>query len=187
MYVALCAEKLSTWLLMLKRALRGQETPELREKPIEWYQQTDRFVKLAKCLWEDLNILFDIVVPADLFEECKRAIDWPTKEPERDKDTGAPSPETNSDEEEEDRLEEEEEMDTVDEEYPLITLYPMLTEADIPADLQETVGKEVWDMTGKEIFGQSLQLVSNSSRVFGVTIYFQSESEEKFGIIGITF
>ncbi|KAJ1164639.1 hypothetical protein NDU88_005073 [Pleurodeles waltl] len=57
---------------------------------------------------------------------------------------------TNSDEEEEDSTEEEE-MDTVDEEYPLITLYPMLTEADIPADLQETVGKEVWDMTGKEV------------------------------------
>ncbi|KAJ1114487.1 hypothetical protein NDU88_002723 [Pleurodeles waltl] len=51
---------------------------------------------------------------------------------------------TNSDEEEEDSLEEEEEMDTVDEEYPLITLYPMLTEADIPADLPETVGKEVF-------------------------------------------
>ncbi|KAJ1205042.1 hypothetical protein NDU88_000477 [Pleurodeles waltl] len=43
------------------------------------------------------------------------------------------------------------EVETVDEEYPLITLYPMLTEADIPAELQETVGKEVWDMTGKEV------------------------------------
>ncbi|KAJ1215714.1 hypothetical protein NDU88_003322 [Pleurodeles waltl] len=43
------------------------------------------------------------------------------------------------------------EVETVDEEYPLITLYPMITEADIPAELQETVGKEVWDMTGKEV------------------------------------
>ncbi|KAJ1168883.1 hypothetical protein NDU88_000795 [Pleurodeles waltl] len=66
--------------------------PKLREKPIEWYQQTDRFVKLAKCLWEDLNTLFEIVVPADLWEDCKRAVGWPTSERERDRDTGAPSP-----------------------------------------------------------------------------------------------
>ncbi|KAJ1201394.1 hypothetical protein NDU88_005205 [Pleurodeles waltl] len=39
--------------------------PKLREKPVEWYQQTDTFVKLSKCLWEDLNILLEIVVPAD--------------------------------------------------------------------------------------------------------------------------
>ncbi|KAJ1090286.1 hypothetical protein NDU88_003421 [Pleurodeles waltl] len=66
--------------------------PKLREKPIEWYQQNDRFVKLSKCLWEDLNTLFEIVVPADLWEDCKRAVGWPTSEPERDRDTGAPSP-----------------------------------------------------------------------------------------------
>ncbi|KAJ1203483.1 hypothetical protein NDU88_007268 [Pleurodeles waltl] len=65
--------------------------PRLREKPIEWYQQTDRFVNLAKCLWEDLNTLFEIIVPADLGLECKRGVDWPTKEPARDKVTGAPS------------------------------------------------------------------------------------------------
>ncbi|KAJ1157649.1 hypothetical protein NDU88_010353 [Pleurodeles waltl] len=57
---------------------------------------------------------------------------------------------TNSDEEEEDSLGGDE-VETVDEEYPLITLYPMLTEADIPAELQETVEREVWDMTGKEV------------------------------------
>ncbi|KAJ1180371.1 hypothetical protein NDU88_005592 [Pleurodeles waltl] len=67
--------------------------PRLREKPIEWYQQTDRFVKLAKCLWEDLNTLFEIIVPPDLWLECKRGVDWPTKEPARDKVTGAPSEE----------------------------------------------------------------------------------------------
>ncbi|KAJ1152667.1 hypothetical protein NDU88_005442 [Pleurodeles waltl] len=67
--------------------------PRLREKPIEWYQQTDRFVKLAKCLWEDLNTLFVIIVPADLWLECKRSVDWPTAEPARDRVTGAPSPE----------------------------------------------------------------------------------------------
>ncbi|KAJ1169060.1 hypothetical protein NDU88_000966 [Pleurodeles waltl] len=61
----------------------------LREKPIEWYQQTDRFMKLAKCLWEDLNTLFEIIVPPDLWLECKRRVDWPTKEPARDKVTGA--------------------------------------------------------------------------------------------------
>ncbi|KAJ1093264.1 hypothetical protein NDU88_006369 [Pleurodeles waltl] len=57
---------------------------------------------------------------------------------------------TSSDGEEEDSVEGDE-VETVDEEYPLITLYPMITEADIPAELQETVGKEVWDMTGKEV------------------------------------
>ncbi|KAJ1178545.1 hypothetical protein NDU88_003790 [Pleurodeles waltl] len=53
----------------------------------------DRFVKLAKCLWEDLNTLFEIIVPPDLWLECKRGVDWPTKEPARDKVTGAPSEE----------------------------------------------------------------------------------------------
>ncbi|KAJ1190976.1 hypothetical protein NDU88_000293 [Pleurodeles waltl] len=67
--------------------------PRLREKPIEWYQQTDRFVKLAKCLWEDLNTLFEIIVPADLWLECKRGVDWPKEEPARDKVTRAPSSE----------------------------------------------------------------------------------------------
>ncbi|KAJ1206316.1 hypothetical protein NDU88_001723 [Pleurodeles waltl] len=67
--------------------------PTLREKPIEWYQQTDRFVKLTKCLWEDLNTLFEIIVPPDLWLECKRGVDWPTQEPARYKVTGAPSEE----------------------------------------------------------------------------------------------
>ncbi|KAJ1207060.1 hypothetical protein NDU88_002452 [Pleurodeles waltl] len=67
--------------------------PKLRGKPVEWYQQTDRFVKLVKCLLEDLNTLLEIVVPADLWIECKRNVYWPTNEPERDKNTGAPSPE----------------------------------------------------------------------------------------------
>ncbi|KAJ1114386.1 hypothetical protein NDU88_002624 [Pleurodeles waltl] len=67
--------------------------PRLGEKPIEWYQQTDRFVKLAKCLWEDLNTLFEIIVLPDLWLECNRGVDCPTKEPSRDKVTGAPSEE----------------------------------------------------------------------------------------------
>ncbi|KAJ1106348.1 hypothetical protein NDU88_003749 [Pleurodeles waltl] len=64
---------------------------KLREKPVEWYHLRDRFVKLAKCLWEDLNTLLEIVVPADLWFECKRSVDCPTSEPERDKNTGAPA------------------------------------------------------------------------------------------------
>ncbi|KAJ1218800.1 hypothetical protein NDU88_006372 [Pleurodeles waltl] len=67
--------------------------PRLREKRIEWFQQTDRFVKLAKCLWEDLNTLFEIIVLPDLWLECKRGVDWPTKELARDKVTGTPSEE----------------------------------------------------------------------------------------------
>ncbi|KAJ1129224.1 hypothetical protein NDU88_007595 [Pleurodeles waltl] len=55
-----------------------------------------------------------------------------------------------SDGEEEDSVEGDE-MEVVDEKYPLINLLPMLTEEDIPAELRETVGKEVWDMTGKEV------------------------------------
>ncbi|KAJ1124958.1 hypothetical protein NDU88_003401 [Pleurodeles waltl] len=55
-----------------------------------------------------------------------------------------------SDGEEEDSVEGDE-METVDEEYPLINLFPMITEEDIPAELRDTVGKEVWDMTGKEV------------------------------------
>ncbi|KAJ1208197.1 hypothetical protein NDU88_003583 [Pleurodeles waltl] len=50
-------------------------------------------MKLAKCLWEDLNTLFEIIVPPDLWLECKRGVDCTTKEPARDKVTGAPSEE----------------------------------------------------------------------------------------------
>ncbi|KAJ1149914.1 hypothetical protein NDU88_002713 [Pleurodeles waltl] len=62
----------------------------LRKKPIEWYQQTDRFVKLAKCLWEDLNTLFKIIVPPDLWQE---RCGWADTGTARDKVTGAPSEE----------------------------------------------------------------------------------------------
>ncbi|KAJ1089609.1 hypothetical protein NDU88_002760 [Pleurodeles waltl] len=67
--------------------------PRMGEKQIEWSQQTDRFVKLAKCLWEDLNTLFEIIVPTDLWLECKRSVDFPAAEPARNRVTGAPSPE----------------------------------------------------------------------------------------------
>ncbi|KAJ1201391.1 hypothetical protein NDU88_005202, partial [Pleurodeles waltl] len=45
------------------------------------------------CLGEDLNTLFEIIVPPDLWLECKRGVDWLTQEPARDKVTGAPSEE----------------------------------------------------------------------------------------------
>ncbi|KAJ1173345.1 hypothetical protein NDU88_005181 [Pleurodeles waltl] len=127
--------------------------PRLREKPIDWYQQMARFVKLAKCLWEDLNTLFEIIVPPDLWLECKRGVDWPTQEPARDKVTGAPSEEvqTNSDDEGDDDPLIELETKSANEEYPLITLFPMLTVTDLPAELQGTVTEKVWDLTGKEV------------------------------------
>lgn len=63
------------------------EFPRLMEKPVEWYKQVDRFVKISKVLWVDLNTLFDIVVPGDLWAACKIAIEWPTEEPDRDATT----------------------------------------------------------------------------------------------------
>lgn len=43
--------------------------PKLRESPVEWYRQVDRFVKVSKVLLKDLDGLFDIVMPADLWTE----------------------------------------------------------------------------------------------------------------------
>ncbi|XP_078515063.1 uncharacterized protein LOC144773844 [Lissotriton helveticus] len=48
--------------------------PKLREKPVEWYRQVDRFIKVSKVLWIDLDGFFDIVVPSDLWTECKISI-----------------------------------------------------------------------------------------------------------------
>ncbi|XP_078521908.1 uncharacterized protein LOC144791121 [Lissotriton helveticus] len=65
--------------------------PKLRENPVEWYKQVERFVKISKVLWLDLNTLFDIVVPGDLWLACKVSVEWPTAEPERDTRTNGPS------------------------------------------------------------------------------------------------
>ncbi|XP_078509623.1 uncharacterized protein LOC144769407 [Lissotriton helveticus] len=65
--------------------------PKLREKPVDWYRQVERFVKVQKCLWKDLDGFFDIVVPVDLWTQCKIAIDWPSEEYPRNKETGEPS------------------------------------------------------------------------------------------------
>ncbi|XP_078521675.1 uncharacterized protein LOC144790911 [Lissotriton helveticus] len=66
--------------------------PKLRESPVEWYKQVERFVKFSKVLWIDLNTQFDIVVPSDLWIACKVSVEWPTAEPERDSATNGPSP-----------------------------------------------------------------------------------------------
>ncbi|XP_078523011.1 uncharacterized protein LOC144792027 [Lissotriton helveticus] len=67
--------------------------PKLREKPVDWYRQVERFVKVQKCLWKDLDGFFDIVVPVDLWTQCKINIDWPSEEYPRNKETGEPSKE----------------------------------------------------------------------------------------------
>lgn len=64
--------------------------PRLREKPVKWYKQVERFVKVSKVLLKDLDGLFEIVVPADLWTECKITVDWLKEEYPRDSKTGAP-------------------------------------------------------------------------------------------------
>ncbi|KAJ1198506.1 hypothetical protein NDU88_002347 [Pleurodeles waltl] len=58
---------------------------------------------------------------------------------------------TNSDDEGDDGQFSELETETANEDYPLITLFPMLTVTDLPAELQGTVTEKVWDLTGKEV------------------------------------
>ncbi|KAJ1143954.1 hypothetical protein NDU88_010256 [Pleurodeles waltl] len=56
---------------------------------------------------------------------------------------------TNSGDEEEQAPETENE--TTNEEYPLITFFPMFTVKELHADLQGTVQENEWDLTGKEV------------------------------------
>lgn len=65
----------------------------MREKPVEWYKQVERFVKVSKVLLKDLDGLFKIGVPADLWTECKITIDWPKEELPRDSKAEAPAEE----------------------------------------------------------------------------------------------
>ncbi|KAJ1116718.1 hypothetical protein NDU88_004924 [Pleurodeles waltl] len=58
---------------------------------------------------------------------------------------------TNSDDEGDDGQFSELETETANEDYPLITLFLMLTVTDLPAELQGTVTEKVWDLTGKEV------------------------------------
>ncbi|KAJ1190758.1 hypothetical protein NDU88_000080 [Pleurodeles waltl] len=58
---------------------------------------------------------------------------------------------TNSYDEGDDGQFSESETETTIEDYPLITLFPMLTVTDLPAELQGTVTEKVWDLTGKEV------------------------------------
>ncbi|KAJ1192662.1 hypothetical protein NDU88_001968 [Pleurodeles waltl] len=57
---------------------------------------------------------------------------------------------TNSDDEGDESQFLEEETGT-NEDYPLITLFPMHTLIDLPVELQGTVTEKVWDLTGKEV------------------------------------
>ncbi|KAJ1202486.1 hypothetical protein NDU88_006285 [Pleurodeles waltl] len=56
---------------------------------------------------------------------------------------------TNSDDEKEQTPETENE--NINEEYPLIEFFPMFTVKELHEDLQGTVQKNVWDLTGKEV------------------------------------
>ncbi|KAJ1208196.1 hypothetical protein NDU88_003582 [Pleurodeles waltl] len=58
---------------------------------------------------------------------------------------------TNSDDEGDEGQFSEEETGTANEDYPLITLFPMLTMIDLPVELQGTVTERVWDLIGKEV------------------------------------
>ncbi|KAJ1138389.1 hypothetical protein NDU88_004775 [Pleurodeles waltl] len=58
---------------------------------------------------------------------------------------------TNSDDEGDDGQFSELETGTANEDYPLITLFPMLTVINLPAELQGTVTEKVWYLTGKEV------------------------------------
>ncbi|KAJ1155143.1 hypothetical protein NDU88_007878 [Pleurodeles waltl] len=58
---------------------------------------------------------------------------------------------TNSDDEGDDGQFLEVETETANEEYPLITPFPMITVTDLPPELQGTVTEKVWDLTGKEV------------------------------------
>ncbi|KAJ1205467.1 hypothetical protein NDU88_000902, partial [Pleurodeles waltl] len=58
---------------------------------------------------------------------------------------------TNSDDEWDDGQISEPETETTDEEYPLISFFPMFTVTDLPIELQGTVTEKVWDLTGKEV------------------------------------
>ncbi|KAJ1177284.1 hypothetical protein NDU88_002545 [Pleurodeles waltl] len=58
---------------------------------------------------------------------------------------------TNSDDEGDDGQFSELETETANEDYPLITLFPMLTVTDLPAELQGSVTEKVWDWTGKKV------------------------------------
>ncbi|KAJ1194467.1 hypothetical protein NDU88_003755, partial [Pleurodeles waltl] len=58
---------------------------------------------------------------------------------------------TNSNDEGDDGQISEPETGTTDEEYPLISFFPMFTVTDLPTELQGTVTEKVWDLTGKEV------------------------------------
>ncbi|KAJ1208793.1 hypothetical protein NDU88_004176 [Pleurodeles waltl] len=66
-----------------------KDYPKLREEPQKWYTELNRIVAMGEFLWKDLNMLFNIIIPRDLSDDCKKVVQWPTEEPERGKG-GAP-------------------------------------------------------------------------------------------------
>ncbi|KAJ1112518.1 hypothetical protein NDU88_000781 [Pleurodeles waltl] len=90
-------EALTVWDLMALKQKQEKFQKRLRKAEKSYAEARNRSSGISKqigsCLWEDLNTLFEIIVPPDLWLECKRGVDWPTKEPARDKVTGAPSEE----------------------------------------------------------------------------------------------
>ena len=57
--------------------------PKLRGEPEKWYKEVNRLAKISKMLWRDLDSLFEIFVPTDLWKECKHAVTWSDEEPAR--------------------------------------------------------------------------------------------------------
>ena len=57
--------------------------PKLREEPEKWYKEVNRLAKSSKMLFHDLDLLFKMVVPTNLWKECKIAVTWPDDEPAR--------------------------------------------------------------------------------------------------------
>lgn len=69
-----------------------RQFPKLREEPRKWYTELERIAVLGGLLWRDLDTLFNIIVPKDLWEDCKRKVQWPECEPARG-DQGGPGKE----------------------------------------------------------------------------------------------
>ena len=50
-----------------------------------------RLATISHMLWTDLDSLFEIVVPSDLWAECKTIVAWPKEEPPRETSHNAAS------------------------------------------------------------------------------------------------
>ena len=48
--------------------------PKLTEEPEKWYTEVERIVTISKVLCMDLNTLFEIIVPRDVWNGCKSVV-----------------------------------------------------------------------------------------------------------------